>query len=100
MSFTGPLARAARALAQWPRRHVAGLAGIDETTLADFENGGLILDAEMQARLIQTLEDGGVIFLPEDGRGGAGVRLKFTRQDVKQINRLEGEGGPVGTDDV
>jgi hypothetical protein len=31
---------------------------------------------------------------------GAGVRLKFTRQDVKQIARLEGEGGVVGSDDA
>ncbi len=100
MNFTGPLARAARALAQWPRKHVAGLAGIDETMLADFENGGLPLAEDAQMRLRQTLEEGGVVFLPEDGRGGAGVRLKFNRQDVKQINRLEGEGGPVGTDDV
>ena len=31
---------------------------------------------------------------------GAGVRLKFTRQDVKHINRLEGEGGMVRSDDA
>lgn len=31
---------------------------------------------------------------------GAGVRLKFTRQDVKQIDRLESEGGIVRSDDV
>jgi len=28
------------------------------------------------------------------------VRLKFTAKDVRAINRLEGEGGPVGSDDV
>ena len=31
---------------------------------------------------------------------GAGVRLKFTRQDVKQIGRLENEGGFARSDDV
>jgi len=31
---------------------------------------------------------------------GAGVRLKFTRQDVKQIMRLEGEVGIVRSDDT
>ncbi|HWJ68436.1 MAG TPA: DNA-binding protein [Sphingobium sp.] len=100
MRFTGPLARAARALAQWPRGHVAGLAGIEETVLAEFETGGQSLDEDALMRLRQTLEEGGVVFLPEDELGGAGVRLKFTAQDVKQINRMEGEGGPVGTDDV
>jgi hypothetical protein len=87
-------------LAQWPRGHVSRLADIDETLLAEFENGGLALDEDAQMRLLHTLESGGVVFVPEDGLGGAGVRLKFTAQDVKQINRLEGEGGPVGTDDV
>jgi hypothetical protein len=28
------------------------------------------------------------------------VRLKFTRKDVRQIMRLEGEGGIVGSDDA
>jgi hypothetical protein len=31
---------------------------------------------------------------------GAGVRLKFTRTDVRQIARLENEGGVVGSDDA
>jgi hypothetical protein len=31
---------------------------------------------------------------------GAGVRLKFTRSDVRQIARLEGEGGIVKSDDA
>ena len=40
------------------------------------------------------------MFIPESDGIGAGVRLKFLRQDVKQIARLEGEGGLVGDDDV
>jgi hypothetical protein len=31
---------------------------------------------------------------------GAGVRLKFTRQDARQIGRLETEGGVARSDDV
>ena len=38
--------------------------------------------------------------MPEDVGGGHGVRLKFTARDVRAIARLEGEGGPVGDDDV
>ncbi|TIN06559.1 MAG: hypothetical protein E5Y14_28230 [Mesorhizobium sp.] len=37
----------------------------------------------------------GVVFIPENG-GGAGVRLKFNRREVKAIERLENEGGIVG----
>lgn len=38
--------------------------------------------------------------IDEAGGMGAGVRLKFTRQDVKKIARLGGEGGIVGSDDA
>jgi len=41
-----------------------------------------------------------VIVIEESDGMGAGVRLKFTRQDVRQIARLEGEGGIVGSDDA
>jgi hypothetical protein len=37
MKITGPQARAARALVQWPRDHVARLSGLTVDALADFE---------------------------------------------------------------
>lgn len=43
----------------------------------------------------RALEAAGVEFIPENG-GGAGVRLKFNRREVKAINALENEGGIVG----
>ncbi len=100
MSITGPLARAARALAQWPRHHVARLARLDESALAQFETGAADLSDEDKARLQLALEEGGAIFLPEDQNSGAGVRLKFNAREVRAINRLENEGGPVGDDDI
>jgi hypothetical protein len=42
----------------------------------------------------------GVMIVEEPQGMGAGVRLKFTRADVRQIARLEGEGGKVGSDDA
>lgn len=42
----------------------------------------------------------GVIAIDESDGMGVGVRLKFTRQGVKQIARLEGEGGIIGSDDA
>ncbi len=99
MTIDGPLARAARALVQWPRDHVARLARLDEAALAGFERGEGALPPEGLDRLRAALEQGGAVFIPEDG-GGRGVRLKFARKDVRAINRLEGEGGPVGDDDV
>jgi hypothetical protein len=40
------------------------------------------------------------VLIPEDSGGGIGVRLRFNSRDVRAINRLEGEGGAVGEDDV
>ena len=48
----------------------------------------------------RALERFGAVFFPESDGIGAGVRLKFMRQDVRQIARLEGEGGIVADDDV
>jgi hypothetical protein len=58
------------------------------------------LDAATVLRLQSALEQGGAVFIDEDERAGAGVRLKFNRGDVRAIRRLEGEGGPTGEDDV
>ena len=44
----------------------------------------------------RALEGFGVMFIAESDSIGAGVRLKFLRRDVKQIDRLENEGGIVG----
>ena len=99
MTIDGPLARAARALVQWPRDHVARLGRLDEAALAAFERGEAALPPDDVDRLRAVLEQGGAVFIAENG-GGRGVHLNFTRKDVRAINRLEGEGGPVGDDDV
>lgn len=100
MIYTGPQARAARILVQWPRDHVARLAEVTEAALTAFESGGGELDEAERGRLCAALESGGAIFLAEDENGGVGVRLKFTAKDARAINRMENEGGPVGSDDV
>lgn len=100
MTITGPQARAARALIQWPHDHVARLARLSVDHLADFEIGKMDPGEEARARLRLALEGGGAVFLDETTDSGAGVRLKFPRNDVKSIRRMENEGGPVGDDDV
>lgn len=49
---------------------------------------------------MRAFETFGIVVIGESDGMGAGVRLKFTRQDVKQIGRLEAEGGIVSSDDV
>lgn len=91
---------AARALIAWSRDELARKSAVDLVTLAAFEEGIQTLDADGNLRLRLALEAGGAHFIEEDADGGAGVRLKFTRKDVRAIRRWEGEGGPVGEDDV
>ena len=99
MTITGPQAHAARALVEWPREHVARLSGLTVEALRAFERGKIHPGPDAAARLRAALESGGAVFIDEND-AGLGVRLKFNSRDARSINRLEGEGGPVGDDDV
>ncbi|MGE0775165.1 MAG: multiprotein-bridging factor 1 family protein [Sphingomonadaceae bacterium] len=99
MKITGAQCRAARALIEWPRHQVAQLSGVEAAIIADFEAGRGNPDEDVVDRLRRVLEEGGAVFISDNG-GGVGVRLKFSRKDVRAINKWENEGGPIGTDDV
>lgn len=64
-----------------------------------FETGDVDPGEDPRTALQRALEAAGAVFLDEDDLG-AGVRLRFTTRDVKQLRRMEGEGGTVGEDDV
>lgn len=100
--LTGRLIAAARGSAGINREDFAGAAGIPAETVALMEaNGSAWLHSEDDAKAVnRALEIFGVLVIDVDDGMGAGVRLKFTRQDVKQILRLEGEGGIAGSDDA
>lgn len=100
MPITGPQARAARALVEWPRERIVQLSGVDIETLAAFETNRVDPGEAARAAIRAALEQGGALFIDEGDGDGLGVRLKFARKDVRQINRMENEGGPVGDDDV
>mgnify|MGYP002784879443 FL=1 len=100
MTLTGPLCRAARILVQWPRAQLASETGVDKAAIRAFETGDVDPGHESKAKLKHALEAAGAVFIPEDADLGAGVRLRFNTRDVKQLRRLENEGGAVGEDDV
>jgi transcriptional regulator with XRE-family HTH domain len=79
-------------------RELAELAKVSPNTVARLERGEKIRGATVTA-IQGALEAAGIQFIPENG-GGAGVRLKFSRDEVKAIDALENEGGIVGEDDV
>ena len=102
IKVTGRIVAAARALVGIGQEDFARLAGIATEDLVRLEASGsarLPAEADVQT-MLRAFGEVGVVVIPEDGDMGAGVRLKFTRKDVRQIMRLEGEGGIVGADDA
>lgn len=99
---TGRLVAAARSLTGVSREKFAGAAGLTVESLDAIEsNGSAWLDAPVPADgVCRAFETFGVVIIDESDGMGAGVRLKFTRQDVRQIGRLEGEGGMARSDDA
>ena len=98
-ALTAAQCRAARALVEWSQAQLSQSAAIDVQTIADFEKRFRAADETTRRRLRATLEAAGVVFISENG-GGAGVRLKFSRAEVWEVNRWEDEGGVAGEDDI
>ena len=100
--ITGRLISAGRALVGVSQEDLAEASGIALTTLAQMEaEGSALLASGTDVDAVRrALEDFGAAFIGEGDGFGAGVRLKFRRNDARQISRLEGEGGIVGSDDV
>jgi hypothetical protein len=99
MIITGPQCRAARALIELSAEQVAGEAGVSAQVIRDFESRIADPGEAVKRRLVVALEAGGAVLIPENG-GGVGVRLKYSRRDVRGVRKWESEGGPVGDDDV
>jgi hypothetical protein len=100
--MSGRVIAAARTLAGISQADFAAAAGLPLERLRGMEASGsawLRTDRDVEA-VRRGLEHFGLIVLEESDGMGAGVRLKFTRQEVKQIGRLENEGGIIGSDDA
>jgi transcriptional regulator with XRE-family HTH domain len=82
--------RAARALIGWSQSKLAEMAGVPASTINEFETGAPDHSAnEAVDKLRAALEAAGIVFIPKDGGGGMGVRLR---------EPLEGEY--IGWDDL
>lgn len=66
--------RAARALIAWSKGDLSSASKIPKATIAGYEAGKLSPDEQALRDMKRSLEDAGVLFIPENG-GGAGVRL-------------------------
>lgn len=102
IKLTGRLLAAGRALTGINREDFAAAVGVTPEAITSMEaNGSARLHSQSDAEAVcRAFDKFGIVVLGEEDGMGAGVRLKFTRQDVRQIARLEGEGGVVGSDDA
>ena len=66
--------RMARAALGWGVRELAAKAGVSANTVSRYENGADALGGTL-LKIQRVLEQGGIIFIDENG-GGPGVRLK------------------------
>ena len=100
IQMTGRLIAAGRTLAGISQEDFASFVGLSVETLCLMEaKGSAWIDSQEDAeRISQGLDQIGNVVVGESGGMGEGVRLKFTRQDVRQVTRLENEGGNVGCD--
>ena len=101
-NISGRLIAAARALAGVSLPDFAAAARLPVDTMRDLEAAGsAFVTSEQKLKAINEAFKHFVVLVVDESDGlGAGVRLKFTRQDVAQIARLEGEGGIVASDDA
>ena len=100
--ISGRLIAAARALSGVGQADFAAAAGLRVESLRFMEGSGSawVQSGEDLEAVHRALAHFGVVVIEESDGMGAGVRLKFTRDDVRQITRLESEGGIVGSDDA
>jgi len=100
--MTGRIVKAGRALAGIGRPDFAAAAGLNPVVLRELEESGSapVRSAAHIRGLRKALDEFGIILVEEADGLGAGVRLKFQRLDVRQIARLEGEGGITAADDA
>lgn len=100
--ISGRLIAAGRALVGVSQADFAKACGLDVETFCRLEAGGSawVSSNAHLAAVARGMSHFGVMIVEETDNMGAGVRLKFTRTDVRQITRLENEGGVVGSDDA
>ncbi len=69
----------ARAALGWGVRELAAKAGVSANTVSRYENGADSLGGTL-LKIQRVLEQGGIIFIDENG-GGPGVRLRKHREN-------------------
>jgi DNA-binding XRE family transcriptional regulator len=76
-SVTPAQIRAARGILFWSQGDLAKASSVSRQTIAEFETGKRESYDRTLADVIKALEDQGILFIDEDEKLGAGVRMRL-----------------------
>jgi transcriptional regulator with XRE-family HTH domain len=85
MDIPSELLRAARVALDIGQRELAALSGIGQRTILRIEQNDPTVSLETRRRLQDAFEKQGVVFIPDDGVAGPGLRI---RRDLLQCSKL------------
>lgn len=84
MDIPSELLRAARVALDIGQRELAALSGVGQRTILRIEQNDPTVSLETRRRLQDAFEKQGVVFIPDDGVSGPGLRVQ--RSLVQQGN--------------
>lgn len=76
MDVPSELLRAARVALDIGQRELAALSGVGQRTILRIEQNDTTVSLETRRRLQDAFEKQGVVFIPDDGRSGPGLRVR------------------------
>jgi transcriptional regulator with XRE-family HTH domain len=85
MDVPSELLRAARVALNIGQRELAKLSGVGQRTILRIERNDESVTLETRRRLQDAFEKAGIVFIPDDGISGPGLRI---RRDLVQSGNL------------
>lgn len=76
MDVPSELLRAARVALDIGQRELAALSGVGQRTILRIEQNDTTVSLETRRRLQDAFEKQGVVFIPDDGISGPGLRVR------------------------
>jgi transcriptional regulator with XRE-family HTH domain len=76
MDVPSELLRAARVALDIGQRELAALSGVGQRTILRIEQNDPTVSLETRRRLQDAFENQGVVFIPDDGISGPGLRVR------------------------
>lgn len=86
MDVPSELLRAARVALDISQRELAKLSGVGQRTILRIEQNDPTVSLDSRRRLQVAFEEAGIVFEPDDGKNGPGIRIRkslIKRSDLR-----------------